>query len=162
MTYPIHNFIVPNMNLKKILNTKLVELELNGNSKQEIIESLLDILVKTGKVKDRDMALEALLEREAKMSTGIQQGVAIPHGKTDAVKELLACVGIVKDGVDFEALDGVPSKIFIMTLSPLTRSGPHVQFLADISRVLTSEGMREKLIASETKDELLSLIVKRP
>ncbi|MCK5154350.1 MAG: PTS sugar transporter subunit IIA [Spirochaetales bacterium] len=150
------------MNLKKILNTKLVELELNGNSKQEIIESLLDILVKTGKVKDRDMALEALLEREAKMSTGIQQGVAIPHGKTDAVKELLACVGIVKDGVDFEALDGVPSKIFIMTLSPLTRSGPHVQFLADISRVLTSEGMREKLIASETKDELLSLIVKRP
>ncbi|MDA3937826.1 MAG: PTS sugar transporter subunit IIA [Spirochaetia bacterium] len=150
------------MNLKKILNTNLVELDLKGNSKQEIIENLLDILVNTGKVKDRALALEALLEREAKMSTGIQQGVAIPHGKTDTVSELLACVGIVKDGMDFEALDGVPSKIFIMTLSPLTKSGPHVQFLADISRVLTSEGMREKLISSETKDELLSLIVKRP
>lgn len=150
------------MNLKKILNTNLVELDLRGNSKQEIIENLLDILVKTGKVADRDMALKAIMEREAKMSTGIQQGVAIPHGKTDVVKELLACVGIVKDGVDFEALDGISSKIFIMTLSPLSRSGPHVQFLADISRVLTSEGMREKLIAAETKDELLSLIVKRP
>ncbi|MCK5674364.1 MAG: PTS sugar transporter subunit IIA [Spirochaetales bacterium] len=150
------------MNLKKILNTNLVELNLKGSSKQEIIENLLDILVKTGKVKDRALALEALLEREAKMSTGIQQGVAIPHGKTDAVKELLACVGIVKSGVDFEALDGIPSKIFIMTLSPLTRSGPHVQFLADISRVLTSEGMREKLLIAETKEELLSLIVKRP
>lgn len=150
------------MNLKKILNTNLVELELRGDSKQEIIENLLDILVKTGKVKDRAMALTALLEREAKMSTGIQQGVAIPHGKTDAVNELLACVGIRKDGVDFEALDGIPSKIFIMTLSPLTRSGPHVQFLADISRVLTSEGMREKLIDADTKDELISLIIKRP
>ena len=150
------------MNLKKILNTNLVELDLKGNSKQEIIENLLDILVKTGKVKDRTKALEALLEREAKMSTGIQQGVAIPHGKTDAVTELLACVGIVKEGVDFKSLDGVPGKIFIMTLSPSTRSGPHVQFLADISRVLTSEGMRDKLINAETKDELLSLIVKRP
>ncbi|MCK5675142.1 MAG: PTS sugar transporter subunit IIA [Spirochaetales bacterium] len=150
------------MNLKKILNTKLVELDLKGNSKQEIIENLLDILVKTGKVKDRSLALEALLDREAKMSTGLQQGVAIPHGKTDAVTELLACVGIRKDGVDFKALDGIPSKIFIMTLSPLTRSGPHVQFLADISRVLTSEGMREKLIDSSTKEDLISLLVKRP
>ena len=88
----------------------------------------------------------AELERESKMSTGIQQGIAIPHGKTDAVDELLACVGIVKDGVDFEALDGISSKIFIMTLSPLTRTGPHVQFLAEISRVLTNEEMRIKLI----------------
>lgn len=150
------------MNLKKILNSNLVELDLKGSSKQEIIENLLDILVKTGKVKDRAMALKSLLEREAKMSTGLQQGIAIPHGKTDAVAELLACVGIVKDGMDFEALDGIPSKIFIMTLSPLTRSGPHVQFLADISRVLTSEGMREKLINANTEDELISLMVKRP
>ena len=150
------------MNLKKILNNNLVELDLKGSSKQEVIENLLDILVKTGKVKDRALALEALLERESKMSTGLQQGVAIPHGKTDAVTELLACVGIIRDGMDFQALDGIPSKIFIMTLSPLTRSGPHVQFLADISRVLTSEGMRGKLINAETKDELISLLVKRP
>jgi fructose-specific phosphotransferase system IIA component len=149
------------MNLKKILNTNLIDLELKGNSKQEIIENLLDILVKTGKVKDRTVALEALLEREAKMSTGLQQGVAIPHGKTDAVNELLACIGIIKDGTDFQALDGIPSKIFIMTLSPLTRSGPHVQFLAEISRVLTNEGMRDKLINATSEDELLSLIIKR-
>ena len=150
------------MNLKKILNTNLVELNLKGTGKQEVIENLLDILVETGKVKDRALALEALLDREAKMSTGLQQGIAIPHGKTDAVTELLACVGIIRDGIDFKALDGIPSKIFIMTLSPLTRSGPHVQFLADISRVLTSVGMRDKLINAETKDELISLLVKRP
>lgn len=147
------------MNLKKILNKNVAELELQGGSKQEIIENLLDILVKTGKVKDRAVVLKALLEREAKMSTGIQQGIAIPHCKTDAVNELLACVGIKKDGVDFEALDGIPSKIFIMTLSPLTRTGPHVQFLAEISRVLTNEDMRDKLINAGSKEELISLIV---
>lgn len=152
----------PYMNLRKVLNKNVAETELRGSSKQEIIENLLDILVKTGKVKDRAAALEALLEREAKMSTGIQQGVAIPHCKTDAVNELLACVGIKKDGVDFQALDGISSKIFIMTLSPLTRTGPHVQFLAEISRVLTSEGMREKLINAGTEEELISLIVQRP
>lgn len=147
------------MNLKKILNKNVAELELQGGSKQEIIENLLDILVKTGKVKDRAVVLKALLEREAKMSTGIQQGIAIPHCKTDAVNELLACVGIKKDGVDFQALDGIPSKIFIMTLSPLTRTGPHVQFLAEISRVLTNEEMRGKLVNAGTKEELISLIV---
>ena len=147
------------MNLRKVLNNNVAELELQGSSKQEIIENLLDILVKSGKVKERAVALEALLEREAKMSTGIQQGIAIPHCKTDAVNELLACVGIVKNGVDFEALDGIPSKIFIMTLSPLTRTGPHVQFLAEISRVLTNEEMRDKLINAGSKEELISLIV---
>ena len=149
------------MNLKKVLNKNVAELELQGSSKQEIIENLLDILVKSGKVKDRAVALEALMDREAKMSTGIQQGIAIPHCKTDAVKELLACVDIKKDGVDFKALDGIPSKIFIMTLSPLTRTGPHVQFLAEISRVLTNESMRDKLINAGSKEELISLIVKR-
>ena len=148
------------MNLKKILNKNVAELKLQGSSKQEIIENLLDILVQTGKVKDRSAALEALLEREAKMSTGIQQGIAIPHCKTDGVDELLACVGIKKEGVDFKALDGIPSKIFIMTLSPLTRSGPHVQFLAEISRVLTNEDMRTKLINAGSEEELISLIVK--
>lgn len=147
------------MNLKKILHKDVAELELQGSNKQEIIENLLDILVKSGKVKERAAALEALMEREAKMSTGIQQGIAIPHCKTDAVNELLACVGIVKNGVDFEALDGIPSKIFIMTLSPLTRTGPHVQFLAEISRVLTNESMRDKLINAGSKEELISLIV---
>ena len=147
------------MNLKKVLNKNVAKLELQGSSKQEIIENLLDILVKTGKVKDRVAALEALLEREAKMSTGIQEGIAIPHCKTDAVNELLACVGIKKDGVDFQALDGIPSNIFIMTLSPLTRTGPHVQFLAEISRVLTSEEMRTKLINAGSEEELVSLIV---
>jgi fructose-specific phosphotransferase system IIA component len=147
------------MNLKKLLNTDVMQLDLPGNSKQEVIESLLDILMKTGKVKDKAAALNALLDREKKMSTGIQFGVAIPHAKTDAVDELLACVAIKKEGVSFEALDGLESKIFIMTLSPEKRTGPHVQFLAEMSKVLQNEVLREKMLDIESEEALLQLIL---
>jgi fructose-specific phosphotransferase system IIA component len=147
------------MNLKKMLNRNVLQLDLPGSSKQEVIEGLLDILMRTGKVKDRAAALNALLEREKKMSTGIQFGVAIPHAKTDAVDELLACVAIKKEGIDFEALDGSDCRIFIMTLSPERRTGPHVQFLAEMSKILQNESLREKMLHLESEEALLQLIL---
>ena len=147
------------MNLKKILTVNLVCLDLPGRSKREVIEALLDILMKTGKVKDREAALACLLEREQKMSTGVQEGIAIPHGKTETVDELLACVALKKEGVDFGALDGKKSRIFIMTLSPANRIGPHVQFLAEISKLLRHKAKRDKLLSAASADELLALII---
>jgi mannitol/fructose-specific phosphotransferase system IIA component (Ntr-type) len=147
------------MDLKKILYPDVISLDLPGNTKNEIIESLLDLLMGTGKVKDRDAALECILEREKKMSTGIQNGVAIPHGKTPVVDELVACVGLKKPGVDFEALDNQPSNIFIMTLSPINRTGPHLQFLAEVGRLLKQKDQREAFLAAATKEEVLSIIV---
>ena len=147
------------MNLKKILNKNMVCMDLPGNSKQEVIEALLDVIMKTGKVKDRNAALKCILDREEKMSTGVQEGVAIPHGKTEAVDELLACVAIKKEGVDFEALDGKMSLIFIMTLSPENKIGPHVQFLAEISRSLKHKEIREKMMSASSEDELLDLLL---
>jgi PTS system nitrogen regulatory IIA component len=84
------------------------------------------------------------------MSTGMQNGVAIPHGKTDSVKGLVAAVGLNKSGVDFDSMDGSPSTIFIMTVSPARRTGPHMQFLAEVSRLLGSAEEREKLLACRT------------
>jgi len=147
------------MNLKKVLYPDVISLDLPGDTKNEIIESLLDLLVGTGKVKDRDAALACILEREKKMSTGIQNGVAIPHGKTPVVDELVACVGMKKAGVDFEALDNQPSKIFVMTLSPVNRTGPHLQFLAEVGQLLKQKNQREALLAAATKEEVLSIIV---
>jgi len=142
-----------------VLTSDLVRLEVPGETKQQVIESLLDILMETGKVEDRRTALTALLEREEKMSTGIENGIAIPHGKTTAVKELVACVGLKKEGIDFDSLDGKPSKIFIMTLSPKDKSGPHIQFLAEISSLLKDEKGRNAILAAKTPQEVLDVIL---
>jgi PTS system nitrogen regulatory IIA component len=94
------------------------------------------------------------------MSTGIQEGIAIPHGKTDAVDELVACVAIKKEGIDFESLDGKPSRIFIMTLSPANKVGPHVQFLAEISRLLKRTEARAQMLSAGSAEELLDCFIK--
>jgi PTS system nitrogen regulatory IIA component len=146
------------MSLLKYLTLDTVTADLRGANKREIIESLLDILMKTGKLKSRESALAAVLEREEKMSTGMENGIAIPHGKTDAVDELVAAVGITKSEVDFDALDKQPSRIFIMTLSSSRRTGPHIQFLKEISELLRSADMRRKLLAAKDPREILQIL----
>ncbi len=147
------------MNLQKVLHPGVVQLDLPGETKDEIIEALLDILMDTGKVGDRSLALDCLLARENKMSTGIENGVAIPHGKTEVVDELVACIGIKKEGADFDSLDGLVSKIFIMTLSPLHTSGPHIQFLAEISRLLKDGESREQILEASSSEEVLEVLL---
>ncbi len=146
------------MNLKKVLTPSVVSCNLPGSTKEEILESLMDIAMSTGKVKDRHAAMLAILERERKMSTGIQNGIAIPHGKTEVVDDLVACLGIKKEGVDFDALDGEKSRIFILTLSPVNRSGPHVQFLAEISQLLTDSQKRDRLLKAQSADQVLDIL----
>ncbi|MFP4430553.1 MAG: PTS sugar transporter subunit IIA [Spirochaetota bacterium] len=146
------------MNFRKVLSPQTTKVGLKGQTKNDIIEELLDLICSTGKVSDRDVALQALLERERKMSTGMEHGVAIPHGKTETVKELLVALGTHETGVDFESLDGELSRIFIMTLSPKDRSGPHIQFLAEVSRILRSETIREMLLAATTPEDLLRIM----
>jgi len=146
------------MKLKKTLSLDTVWTDLKADTKQGIIEEMIDRLVAVGKIKDRDAALQAVLEREEKMSTGMQNGVAIPHGKTDSVKSLVSAVGLNKAGVDFDSMDGEPSTIFIMTISPLKRTGPHIQFLAEVSRLLSQSVEREKLLACQTHHEMHELL----
>ena len=146
------------MNLKKVLSPESVWVDLKAGSKQAVIEEMVDRLVAAGKVQDRQAILDAVIERESKMSTGMQNGVAIPHGKTDAIEELVAAIGIHKEGVDFESMDGSPSRIFIMTLSPTKRTGPHIQFLAEVSRLISPPEEREKLLAAQTHGEVYELL----
>ncbi len=108
------------MDVKRILTPAQIALDLPGETKDQIIAAMVDLAMTTGKVADRQAAMQAVLEREAKMSTGMHLGVAIPHGKSDAVQELVACIGLKPDGVDFQSLDGKPSRIFVMTISPLS------------------------------------------
>ncbi len=144
--------------LKEVLNADLVTTDLPGNDKDQVIRALLDLICKSGKVKDPELALDDVLAHETGMSTGMEHGIAIPHAKSEAVDELVACVGISKRKIDFESLDRKPAQIFVMTLSPRDGTGPHVQFLAEISRLLKEPKLRKKLLKARTDEELLGLL----
>jgi PTS system nitrogen regulatory IIA component len=146
------------MNLKKLLSEDTIIFNLKGTTKEEIIQEMIDLLVARGRIKDRDAALKAVLDREQKMSTGMQHGIAIPHGKTDSVDKLVTAMGLKKEGVDFGSMDGKPSTIFIMTISSISRTGPHIQFLSEISQVLNDPEKRERILQSQSASEILDVL----
>jgi PTS system nitrogen regulatory IIA component len=146
------------MNLKTVLTTETISLHLQGSTKEEIINELLDILVTAGKISDRKAAFEAVMDRETKMSTGMKHGIAIPHGKTNTIADLVACVGISDKSVDFDALDHEPCRIFIMTLSPIEKTGPHLQFLAEISLLFKSSEKRQEILNAKSPEELIKIL----
>ncbi|MCC7299797.1 MAG: PTS sugar transporter subunit IIA [Verrucomicrobia bacterium] len=146
------------MNLKKILTRDSILPELTADTKQGVIEEMVAAMSVAGKLTDCAAVVQAILDREEKMSTGMQNGVAIPHGKTNAVDELVAAVAIHRRGVDFAAMDGKRSHIFIITLSPENRTGPHIQFLAEISKLLGRQELREKLLKTTSTDEIFDLL----
>ncbi len=145
------------MTLMEILSGKSVIVGLKGQNKQEILEELVDV-VDESKITDRQMVLEAVLQREEIMSTGIGHGIAIPHGKSEFVSELGGVLGIKREGVDFDSLDGKPTFIFFLLVSPMDVSGPHVKALARISRLLKGEDFRQYLIAAEDRESAIASI----
>jgi PTS system nitrogen regulatory IIA component len=146
------------MNLKTVLTQDTISLHLKGTTKEEIINELLDILVKENKVRDRQAALDAVMDREHKMSTGMKHGIAIPHGKSNSLDNLVACIGISDNPVDFDALDHEPCRIFIMTLSPVEKTGPHLQFLAEVSLLFKSSEKRAELLNAKSAEEVLKIL----
>ena len=149
------------MNLKKVLTPDSVKIGLRASNKAEVIEQLVDIIVAAGHQLDRAALLQAVRDREAQMSTGMKNGIAIPHGKTDAVSQLHAAVALSAAPVEFQSLDGQPARIFVMTISPASHTGPHLQFLAEISGLLNRPELREQILQSASEAELLSLFLDR-
>ena len=146
------------MNLKTVLTPETVNLHLKGTSKEEIIDELLGMLVQAGKVKDKAVARACVLDRERKMSTGMKHGIAIPHGKTDSVSDLVACIGISDHPVDFDSLDQEPCRIFIMTLSPIDKTGPHLQFMAEVSLLFKSAEKRQEILNTTDKSDIIRIL----
>jgi PTS system nitrogen regulatory IIA component len=146
------------MNLKMVLTNETINLHLKGTNKQEIINELLDILVATNKIQDRQAAYLAVMEREQKMSTGMKHGIAIPHGKSATINDLVACIGISDNPVDFDSLDHEPCRIFIMTLSPMEKTGPHLQFLAEISLLFKSSEKRAEILKATNSEDILRIL----
>ena len=146
------------MNLLDILSLESTIVDLKGESKEDIIAELVNSLPAGDAITDREQVLQAVLDREKIMSTGIGDGIAIPHGKSAAVTELVAAMGTQRRGVDFDALDGEPAFVFFLLVSPANVSGPHIKALARISRLLKNDEFKKKLIEADSAEEIIATI----
>lgn len=149
------------MNLTKILQSSCVRVPLKGKDKKGIITELVDVLAENGLLLDRDAVLEAVLMREQTRSTGIGSGIAIPHGKCGAVKELVMAIGITSEPIDFESVDGKGVMIVLLLVSPSDQTGPHIQALAKISRLMLDDKFKESLEKAGSSEEAYELISKK-
>ena len=144
------------MKLSEILNKAAVKIPLSSSTKDDVIKELVGLLEKAHGLDSKGEILSKVMQRESMMSTGIGNGVAIPHGKTAAIDNLYAACGVSKKGIDFDSVDGEPSTLFILLVSPEDFRGPHVKTLANISRLLKEEKVREDLRKSETANRFLA------
>ena len=148
------------MKISEFLCTKAISADLQGTTKEEIIDELVGLLVNAGAIEKKHKAklVEILMAREALGSTAIGQGIAIPHGKSENVTKLTAGLGITKKGVDFDSLDGEPAYIFFLLVAPVDSAGPHLKALARISRLLRDKYFRENLKNAKDEKIILKLI----
>ena len=146
------------MILTQILQPTCVKVPLEGKDKQAVISELVDLLNDNGLLLDKDVALDSVLMREQTKSTGIGLGVAIPHGKCKAVKELVMAIGIAGEPIEFESVDGKPVKIIILLVSPADQTGPHIQALAKISKLMLDEQFKQRLEEVTSADEVYELL----
>ena len=151
------------MMLAQILQPNCVKVPVESTDKKTVITELVDLVDKhtTGLILDKKTVLDAVLQREEARSTGIGSGIAIPHGKCTSVKELVMALGIAHTPIEFGSVDGQPVKIIILLLSPSDQTGPHIQALAKISRLMLDNGFKEKLEHANSAEEAYNLISSR-
>jgi len=146
------------MKLTDVLRPDCVKVPLAAKDKTQAIVELVDLLDKAGAIRDREAVLQSVLEREARRSTGIGHGLAIPHGKSSACDELVMAIGKPAEPIEFESIDGQPARIIVLLASPVDQTGPHIQALARISRIMTIESVRSDMYNTESADELYRII----
>ena len=148
------------MKLSEVLVEGAVVLEMDGRDKWQAISELTDRLVATGQVpaEHRERVHAALVAREKSMSTGMEQGIAIPHSSVPELESTAVALGISAAGVDFQAIDGRPTHLMILLVNPANRTKAHIRTLAEIARLLSNGELRGNLIRSETPGEALAVI----
>ena len=149
------------MTIMEFLDERAVTTDVKADSsKEDVIRELVELLVNAGAIKPKDVSklVQTLLKRESLGSTGIGQGVAIPHGKADCVTKLVAAFGVSKAGVNFDSLDGESVSLFFLLVAPEDSAGPHLKALARISRLLKDKHFRESLRDAKDEKTLVKII----
>jgi len=144
--------------LTELLTPERIKIPLLSPTKDEILGELVEMVGRNASVRDLPDVLRAVREREEVLSTGIGNGVAIPHGKSAGVSELALVAGVQPAGIDFEALDGQPVSLFFLLVGPESAAGQHVKALSRISRLLRRDSFRVRLIEAVTPEEFYSII----
>jgi fructose PTS system EIIBC or EIIC component len=145
------------MKISDILDESLVKTNLPGKTKDEVISEMVDLVSTSKKVLDKEKVKEAIFEREKIMSTGVGNGFAIPHGKTDAVSDIVAAFAITAEPIDYQSLDEQPVRLVFLLVGKDSMVGPHIKLLSRISRLMNKEEFRKKLLSSASSKEVLEI-----
>jgi mannitol/fructose-specific phosphotransferase system IIA component (Ntr-type) len=146
------------MRLRDLLDESVVNVGLQSLEKEECFEEMIDLLVRGGRLSDRAGALAAVRQRELQGTTGIGQGVAIPHGKHASVPALTAALGTSARGIDFDSIDGEKVHLVFLLLARNDDPGPHVRALAEIARLIQTPGFYRRLTAARSAREVLDIL----
>ncbi|MCK5656521.1 MAG: PTS sugar transporter subunit IIA [Syntrophobacteria bacterium] len=146
------------MKILDILDKECIIAELRSRTKREVLEELTGALLNFKANLDKEALVEILLERERLGSTGIGDGIAIPHGKVQDLDELVLSFGRSTQGIEFDSMDGRPTHLFFLLIAPENSAGIHLRALAKISRLLKSSHFRQNLLEAGTEEELFQVI----
>lgn len=146
------------MILTQILQPDCIKVPVESRDKVAVITELVELMNANGLLADRDAVLDAVITRERLQSTGTGSAIAIPHCKCDSIKELVLAIGIAHEPIEFESIDGKPVTIIFLLVSPMDQTGPHIQALAQISRLMLNEGFRQQLEKATSADDVYELL----
>jgi len=147
------------MRVSEILSKDFIIADLNSTDKESAINELIDLFINDPRVDDIQKVRQAVLDREKIMSTGVGKGFAIPHGKTDSVKEIIAAFGRKKDGIEYDALDGNPVNLIFLLVGRDTMISAHIKLLSRVSRMMNKDDFRLRLLNAETSEEIMNVFL---
>lgn len=148
------------MKVSELLNENNILLDVEAKDKYELIDKLIDIVANSDKVLDKEKVRNCVYEREKILSTGVGKGFAVPHGKTDAVTDIVLAFAITKKPLNYEALDNQPVRLVMLMVGKDSLVSSHIKLLSRISRLMNNDEFRENLLNAKTKQEVLEIFRK--
>ena len=148
------------MLITDILTPSLIKLDVEAQTKEELFEEMVQLFVSEGLIGDREGAVEALIERESMMSTGVSPDFALPHGKRPGINGVIMALGVIRGGMDFDSLDGNPVHVVMVMLSETGNPGPHIEALSEISRLISIPGFLERIKSAESPEQVIGILKK--
>ncbi len=145
------------MKISDILSTDVIAVNLETTDKEDAIKKVIDLGAKSNKILDKEKVSGTIFEREKLVSTGVGKGFAIPHGKTDSIKDVVAAFAITKEPIDFDSIDGEPVRFIFLLIGKENLLNTHIKLLSRISRLMNKDEFREKLLEAATPEEVLEI-----